>query len=78
MMPSGIKFVFPLVKDGKENAELSRPLGIELEEHLKKYDKIILIAFGTSFLPKNETLRSIFTYAVQNNKYGFVITVSNA
>jgi UDP:flavonoid glycosyltransferase YjiC (YdhE family) len=46
----------------------------DLTKHFERFDKIIYIAFGTEFLPKNSTLESILKFVKAKTEYGFIMS----
>ena len=50
-VPSHAKFVYPMYQTTNQKEKLSP----ELAQFIDAHDKIIMIGFGTSFVPTNET-----------------------
>jgi len=45
-------------------------------QFLNRSEKVILIAFGTTFLPNNETLEKFLNFTTIRSDYNFIVGVA--
>jgi len=71
--PPNVKQVYPLLRKKAAAPIAGQHITEEYERFLAKHEKVIVVSFGTTFSPYNETLAAIFNVMRERNDYGYIL-----
>eukprot|EP00347_Sterkiella_histriomuscorum_P017592 403348748 len=77
-LPQNVKVIWPL-HDFKTKGKIAQEIAFdqEIQSFLDNHSRVVLVSFGSSQNPTNQTMTEIIKFMIQRQDYGFIMATKN-